>query len=228
MQDIFISNRVVSSLKRFCRADGGSLSFEFVITAPVLILLFFGAFAAFEAFRTYSQVAKVAYTLSDIASRFRPSATEPALVDADMQQIFGMHKRLLPARVTDGWVRLSSICWNGDSHRVVWSYLGDDTYLEAIADPGDDIDPRLLPMTDDDIPLDVMPPMAENDSVILTEVFANWTPISPVGNLDPLSFTHQLVARPRFVAMIPYDVTEITGYPDADASLCPDTPTPPV
>ncbi|MEM7526771.1 MAG: TadE/TadG family type IV pilus assembly protein [Pseudomonadota bacterium] len=210
------------SLSRFLRHDVGNLSLEFVITAPLLILLFFSCIAVFEAFRTYSQIAKVAYTVSDIASRFRPTEARPALVNADMQALFDMHKTLLPARIGDGWVRVSSICWNGDSHRVVWSYLGDDTFAAADADPDDDLEPRLLPMTDDDIPADIMPIMSTNDSIILTEIYASWTPISPVGKLDPLSFRHQLVTRPRFAQLLPFDVTEIVGYPDAAATLCPE------
>ncbi|MEO0427514.1 MAG: hypothetical protein AAFR84_13925 [Pseudomonadota bacterium] len=206
---------IKTAARRFALAEKGSIAFEFVIAGPLLILLFFGAFAAFEAFRTYTQVAKVAYTLSDVSARFL------SVDDPTMEQIFGIHKRLLPARVSDGFVRVSSICFNGDSNRVVWSYLGDDTYLEAIADDSDDIDPRLLPLTDDEIPTGIIPVMSDNDSIILTEIYASWTPISPVGSLAPLTFAHQLVARPRFAAMVPYD-GGTAGYPDAEATLCPE------
>lgn len=91
-----MASRIIASARRFILADRGSIAFEFVITAPLLILLFFGAFAAFEAFRTYTQVAKVAYTLSDVSARY-VSVDTPI-----MEQIFSIHKRLLPRRVTDG------------------------------------------------------------------------------------------------------------------------------
>ncbi|MEL6481664.1 MAG: TadE/TadG family type IV pilus assembly protein [Pseudomonadota bacterium] len=210
-----MASRIIASARRFILADRGSIAFEFVITAPLLILLFFGAFAAFEAFRTYTQVAKVAYTLSDVSARY-VSVDTPI-----MEQIFSIHKRLLPRRVTDGFVRVSSICFNGDSNRVVWSYIGDDTYDAAIEFEDDDLVPRILPMKDGDIPAGIIPLMADNDSIILTEIYANWTPISPVGNLDALTFAHTLVSRPRFVAMVPYS-GGVAGYPDAEAALCPE------
>ncbi|MEL6766660.1 MAG: TadE/TadG family type IV pilus assembly protein [Pseudomonadota bacterium] len=204
-----------TAARRFALAERGSIAFEFVITAPLLILLFFGAFAAFEAFRTYSQVAKVAYTLSDVSARYA------SVNDTVLEQIFNIHKRLLPGRVSDGFVRVSSICFNGDSNRVVWSYIGDDTFDAAVEFEDDDLVPRILPMTDADIPAGIMPVMSDNDSIILTEIYASWTPISPVGRLDPLTFAHTLVARPRFVGMVPY-TGGVAGYPDAEASLCPE------
>ncbi|MEM8595546.1 MAG: TadE/TadG family type IV pilus assembly protein [Pseudomonadota bacterium] len=222
-------SKIASFARRFRRDDDGNISLEFVVVTPVLIFLFFSCFAAFEAFRTYSQVAKTAYTLTDIASRMGdPDSAEPLVTDAAMVELFDLHKMLLPGRVTDGYLRISSICYNGEDddpypHRVAWSYIGDDTYLAAIADDEDEIDPRLLPMSNDDIPLDIIPALAENDSVILAEVYAVWSPISVVGGFETLVFQHALTARPRHtINMIPYDASEIVGYPNSADSLCPE------
>ncbi|MEM9228323.1 MAG: TadE/TadG family type IV pilus assembly protein [Pseudomonadota bacterium] len=197
--------------------EDAAVSVEFVLVFPMLALWLGASFVWFDAFRAKSQMSKIAYTVSDITSRYE-NPTEAQLVE-----IFDAHKLMLPQRRTaDGWLRLSSICFNGTSHRVLWSYLGDDTYLEAIADEDDDIDPRLLPMSDADIPLNLMPTMSDNDSVILADVYSYWEPIVSWAGFAPTDLNVSIVSRPRFVRIIPID-GGLAGYPDSqEGTLCPE------
>ena len=211
-----------SLLKRMVvrlRDEDGSMSIEFILTFPLLALWLMGSFVWFDAYRSNSQTAKVAYTMSDMASRYN------SVDETDMAEIFAVHKTLLPNRVAEGYVRVSSICWNGDEHRVVWSYVGDDTYAAAKAayeaDPDNNPIPRLVPLTDAEIPVNLMPTMSVNDSIILTDVYGRWVPLADWVGLSETTWTNRLVTRPRFVTMIPYEGSGMTDYADRAASLCP-------
>ncbi|MEM8657134.1 MAG: TadE/TadG family type IV pilus assembly protein [Pseudomonadota bacterium] len=211
-------------LSRLIRNEEGAVSVEFVLVFPILALWLGASFVWFDAFRAKSQMSKIAYTISDIASRFDDETTE-----ADLEELFLTHKLLLPQRRTsEGWLRVSSICFNGTDYRVLWSYLGDDTYLEAIADPDDEIDPRLLPLSEADIPLNLMPTMSDNDSIIMTDVYSYWEPIVSWAGFEPTDLNVSLVERPRFFRIIPV-VGGLAGYPNADeGTLCPEGAPPPV
>ncbi|MSU88281.1 hypothetical protein GE300_01455 [Rhodobacteraceae bacterium 2CG4] len=210
------------TLDRAARDEDGTVSIEFVLTFPLLALWFIGSFVWFDAFRSNSLTAKTAYTLSDIASRWAADDDSPYVTLAELDDLFAAHKVLLPPRIDDGWLRVSSICFNGTGNRVLWSYLGDDTYAAAMADPDDDMDPRIGYLTDETIPASIIPPMSVNDTVILTEVFATWTPLADWVGLEESDWRNRLVTRPRFRTVVPLDPADtIPGYPDAHALVCP-------
>ena len=220
---MFLRRFLKQRLSNWSQDTDGSVSIEFVLVFPLLALWLGASFVWFDAFRAKSLMSKTAYTVTDYTSRLvRPT-------QAELDRVFLMHKKLLPRRQTaDGWLRLSSICWNGTDHRVVWSYIGDDTYANAIADPNDDIDPRLLPLTDDEIPLEIIPSMSVNDSVILVDVYSYWKPLVSWAGFQPTDLNVSLVSRPRFVDILRV-VDGLPGYPFSDADgdgidfqLCPD------
>lgn len=216
--------KLFRKLRQALRNEDGTVSIEFVITFPLLALWFIGSFVWFDAFRSNSLTAKTAYTLSDMASRMGKEEDEPYATLDELDALFTSHKVLLPPRIDDGWLRVSSICFNGSSYRVLWSYLGDDTYAAAIADPDDDLEPRLGYLTDDTIPLEIMPPMSAHDSVILTETFATWTPLVDWVGLGATEkdWRNRLVTRPRYRVILPLAPgDDIPGYPHAHALVCP-------
>ncbi|MEM6474306.1 MAG: TadE/TadG family type IV pilus assembly protein, partial [Planctomycetota bacterium] len=86
-------------LSRLIRNEEGAVSVEFVLVFPILALWLGASFVWFDAFRAKSQMSKIAYTISDIASRFDDETTE-----ADLEELFLTHKLLLPQRRTsEGW-----------------------------------------------------------------------------------------------------------------------------
>jgi hypothetical protein len=197
--------------------EDGAVSTEFVIIFPLLTLWLLSSFVWYDAFRSNSLTAKVAYTISDVSSRYEQISV------ADMTELYNLHKKLLPGRVRDGYLRVSSICWNGTRHRVLWSFLGDETYLAAIADPDDELEPRLEPLQDEDVPLGLMPQMSVNDSIILTDVYGEWHPLSTKAMLPNMTWKNSLVTRPRFKDIVALS-QPLEGYPHAQDVLCPEEP----
>ncbi len=212
-------------LRRFGRDEDATATIEFILTFPLLSLLLMGSFVWFDAFRSYSLASKVSYTLSDIGSRWASSDSQPHVTEAELQNLFEAHKRLLPPRVEDGWLRVSSVCFDGADLRVLWSYVADDTLAAALADPDDDVEPRLGFLTDDTVPEAIIPPMSPGDSVLLTETYSSWTPIADWAGFGPTTWTNRLVTRPRFRAIVPFDpgatAFPYPGYPDAQSKTCP-------
>ncbi len=60
------------------------------------------------------------------------------------------------------------------------------------------------PLTDAEIPVDILPAMAPQDSVILTEVAVHWQPHFLNVGLGDWTWRSELVSRPRFVKIIPH------------------------
>lgn len=210
------------NMRQALRDEDGTVSIEFVLVFPLLALWFIGSFVWFDSFRSNSLTAKTAYTLSDMASRMGKDEDKPYATLDELDALFDSHTMLLPPRIDDGWLRVSSICFNGSSYRVLWSYLGDDTYAAAAADPDDDLEPRLGYLTDETIPTEIMPPMSSNDSIILTETFATWTPLADWVGMSESDWRNRLVTRPRYRTVLPLAPgDDIPGYPHAHALICP-------
>jgi Flp pilus assembly protein TadG len=164
----------------------GSLSIEFMIVMPLLLFLTTGGLAFWDAFQSNSKTAKVAYTISDIMSR------HDFVDDTDMAYLYSVQDKMLSGDLDQRSLRISSICYEDGIHRVLWSYTAG----------GNDI-ANLGALTDEDIPLEIMPTMAPQDSVILTEVKVRWQPHLNMG-IGTMEWRSNLVSRPRFVKVIPH------------------------
>jgi hypothetical protein len=173
--------------KGFLSDERASISIEFMIIMPLLVFLTTGGVAFWDAFYSNSRTAKVAYVISDIMSRHD-------VVDAtDMAYLFNLQEKMLPGDLEQRALRISSICFEDDRHRVLWSYTAS----------GDDATPP-TPLVDDEIPVAVLPTMAPQDSVILTEVAARWQPHFVNVGRTSMTWRSELVSRPRFVKIIPH------------------------
>ncbi len=175
-------------MKQYLHDQDGAISVEFLITFPLLMLWLVFSFIFFDAYRSNSQTEKVAYTMSDIMSR------HDAVDATDIAFVFGLQDKMLPPRLDQRASRITSICFEDGVYKVLWSISDTDPGVEGMA-----------PLTDETIPLDIMPAMAAQDSVILTEVRARWTPITSYGGLPPRQWVNALVSRPRFVQIIPHE-----------------------
>ncbi len=173
-------------LRRALADERGSISMEFAIVMPLLIFLSVGGLAFWDAFRSQSQTNKVAYTLSDIVGRYEQ------VDDTDITFIYALMDKMLPPDLDRRFLRISSICFNGTDYRVLWSVSGTGADRP---DPG--------PLAEGDIPLALLPAMAAQDSVILTELEARWQPRLRIGIGDKM-WRNALVVRPRFVKIIPH------------------------
>ena len=182
---------------RFRSDDAGVIAMEFTIWLPLIVLWIALSFLFFDAYRSNSRTEKVAYTVSDIMSRHE------AVDQTDIDYLVGLQNKMLPPRLGNRSTRVSSICFEDGVYKVLWSY--------ATADPGVT---GIAALTDATIPQALMPMMAEQDSIILTEVRAEWSPVTRVGGLANITWVNQLVTRPRFVQIIPHETLN-------PATICP-------
>ena len=179
--------------RRFLDDDHGVIVIEFTVWLPLLILWIAISFLFFDAYRSNSKTEKVAFAISDIASRYE------SVTQSDVDDLVALQNKMLPGRLTEKSTRISSICFEDGVYKVLWSY--------AAADPGvTGIDP----LTDDTIPTELMPAMARQDSIILTEVRAKWSPASRIGGLADITWVNRLVTRPRFVQIVPHETLNPT------------------
>ncbi len=169
------------------RDETGSISIEFMIVMPLLLFLVTGGIEFWDAFHSNSQTAKIAYTVSDIMSR------HDVVDDTDMAYLYSMQDKMLSPDLDRRSLRISSICFEDGIHRVLWSYSASSN----------DIVP-LGALTGEEIPVQIMPEMVPQDSVILTEVAVRWQPHFLNIGLGSRTWRSELVTRPRFVKIIPH------------------------
>jgi Flp pilus assembly protein TadG len=157
------------------------MTVEFVIVVPLLMLWFVGSFVWFQAFRNYSQAEKASFAIADIVSR--QTEVDNEFIDG-LQPLF---QRLQPRAGSGNWLRVSSISWDeDDGYAVEWS---------RNADGGDDL-------VTGDIPTSILPEMADGDTVILAETYVPYQPMVDWVGIPPLTWSNQVVIRPRYVSAI--------------------------
>jgi len=184
-------------LIRFLSETRASVTIEFVLVFPLLVLWLVVSFVMFDAFKSNSIKQKVTYTVSDIASRYGQ------ISDAEIGDLVDVARRMLPPRLDRRIVRISSVCFEDDTYKVLWSHSWSDPEV-----------PGLPLLTDDTIPLDIMPSLQRQRSVILTEIHARWRPLSSIGGLSDQQWSNAHVTGPRFVTIIPHeDINPATVCP---------------
>ena len=164
--------------------DGGAV-LEFVIWLPALTLWLLFSVSTFIAWDSRSNAAKTAYAVSDLISRLT------SVDSAALSQVMAVNNRLTQGPDGGNRFRVSSITYvsEDEGYQVQWS----------CATSGDNA------MSDKFIPLEIMPTMAPFESVILTEFYVPFTPITTWAGLDPLDWSHVIISRPRVGADIPLD-----------------------
>ena len=184
---------------QFVRDTRGSMSIEMLIVIPLLLFLATGGLAFWNAFNSNSRTAKVAYAVTDIMSR------HTAVDDVDMVFLFDMQNKMLPPNVSERTLRITSICFEDGDYKVLWSYgaAGIDATAPAA-------------LQNADIPLDIMPPMSPQDSIILVELSASWEPQFVNVGLRPMRWNNALVTRPRFVKYVPHATRNPTNICPSD------------
>lgn len=183
----------------FLRDERGNISIETVILMPLLLFATIGGLTYWNAFHSNSRTAKVAYAVSDIMGRHE------SVDSVDMAYLWDLQNKMLPGNVRERTMRISSICFENGSYHVLWSYTasGSDT-------------PKPAALTVSDIPIQVMPSMMPQDSVILVEVTGIWHPQFLTAGIRGTRWNNALITRPRFVKFIPHDTLN-------PSNICPTT-----
>ena len=164
------------------RDERGTLTIEFLLWMPLLAFWLVVSAAFFDAYKSRNDAAKVAHTLSDITSR------QIEVTDEFLGELLALEDKLLPRVPTGKLLRITSIQYSAsdEEYQVLWS--------EALG--GGE------PLTDESIPLNIMPEMADLDSVVLTEVSVPYRPFTKWGGITANTWSFALVSRPRFVSKI--------------------------
>ncbi len=166
---------------RFGSDDRGTVTVEFVIVLPLLMLWFVGSFVFFQTYRNFSHAEKASFAISDIMSR--QSEVDSAFLD-ELDLLF---ERLLPRRPTGQWLRVSSISYDAaNGYEVLWSHnaAGGDVVTDASALG------------------EFLPAMADGDTVILTETYVPYRPMVDWVGIPAMTFANRVVARPRYVSAV--------------------------
>jgi Flp pilus assembly protein TadG len=187
-----------SAFHGFLRNDRASISIEFAILMPIFLFLVTGGLGYWEAFHSNSHTARIAYAISDIMSRY------DVVDNTDMANLYGVQDKMISPNLDQRRLRVSSICFEDGEYRVLWSYTASSADV-----------PTQAPLQDDQIPLELLPPMEPQDSIILTEVAARWHPHFLNVGLASKTWRTALIARPRFVKIIPHATLN-------PSNICPD------
>lgn len=178
---------MLNHLRRFARNDQGSLTIEFMIWVPVIMLWLSFSVAYYDANKNRNDAAKAAYTISDLVSR-QVEVSDPFFV-----QIAALQNNLLPRTSGDHAFRVTSIEFQAaetedeeDLWLVQWS-----TSTGAFQGH-----------TDDTLDTSLFPPIADTETIILTEVSVPFAPIMANVGINNQIWFLPVVTRPRFVSAI--------------------------
>lgn len=176
-----------SLIRRFAGDTRGAMSVEFMLVMPMLLFALVGGVGFYATFQSFNETAKVAYVVNDIVSRYEDVDTPQMVELMDLQQ------KMLPTRIKERSLRITSICFAGGSYKVLWSWSSHT------------VDTSPLPqLSTGEIPLDMMPTLEEQESVILTETRGTWQPLLRAFGVFDQQWYNVLAVRPRFVQIIPH------------------------
>lgn len=186
-------NFITSRLRAFRRETDGSVSIEFAIYAPALLILFAAIYTYFDAFRQESANLKAAYTVSDLISR-ETNALNDNYIDS-------MHNltRLLNRAGSTISLRISVVRWDEADNRyyVDWSEVRGGAFTAWT-------DANVSNVEDN------LPTMPNQERVILVETQNDVTPAFRVG-LPDMNIYNFVFTRPRFAPQIAFEGTGSTG-----------------
>ncbi len=179
--------RVTPRLTSAAREEKGTVTIEFVITFPLLIMWIFLSYVLFDVFRAESHANKALFMVSDVISRAESIST------AELDDNFILLDKLLPLHSDDKWMRTTSIAYDHDTdtYEVLWSHVTqpDDFTVEGY--------------TDETLPAEmVLPTIRGEDSIVLVEIAIPHSPIIDNYGFTDLAWTPHTIVRPRFIAKI--------------------------
>ena len=183
---------VIKRLSRFAGDERGSMSVEFLIWIPLLMGYLLFMTTAFLAMDSRLEAMRASIALTDIVSREEDPITREFLDDLEV-----MMTQLTPSAAPGTMYRISALKRDGADIVVEWTECFGG--IEAL--------------TADNLPNDVIPPIANLSTVLIVETFVPYVPVSDAFGMKPLLFwTNRKVVTPRYVQNVIND--------DADVDQC--------
>lgn len=160
------------------------MSAEVVLALPVFIWCIFGMYTYWDAFKSLNTTQKASFTISDLITREMQPVTD--------QYINGLHD-VLQYMVSDKlpvMLRVTSVTFSGPRNRyeVDWSRSPNAEKPQLTTN-------SLQPLANK------IPILADGDSIILVETWAEFTPFFDL-YLTEDEFEQFIVTKPRFVPRI--------------------------
>lgn len=177
-------------MRRFLDDQHGSVTMEFMVAMPLLVGWLVGSFVMFDMFWSYSQSEKATYVVGDLVSRV------DAVSDALFDEYYLVYAQMTPRAAGERIVRISSIGFESGAYVQRWSRVEDADGLPGLG--------GIVPLTDATLPLDILPALAEFDSVLLVETFTPFSPLAQWFGIEPFTILNRITLRPRFVREITY------------------------
>ncbi|MEM8793681.1 MAG: hypothetical protein AAGE80_18840 [Pseudomonadota bacterium] len=178
---------MLTHLRRFAGDTRGSITVEFMIWIPVIMLWLSFSVAFYDANKNRNDAAKAAYTISDLVSR------QVEVSEAFFDQLAALQDNLLPRTAANHRLRITSIQFleaededAEDAWVVQWS--AGRRGAEAL--------------TEDTLNTNLLPPMADLDTVVLVEIAVPFVPVMQNVGINTQTWSLPVVSRPRFVSSI--------------------------
>ncbi len=188
------------------QAESGSFSVEGVLMFPLLLWAYMGMFSFFEGLRENNINLKAAYTIGDLLSRETEEIDRTDL--EGMRDVFGWLTRsqnLVTLRVTV--VRYDE---DTDRHVLVWS---------RATEGEDELDQEGI----DVVVTPHVPIMADADTAIVVETWADFEPLMEIG-LQDTEIYNIIVTAPRFSEQLLWEgLNDGTGSVHVDGTGAEDT-----
>ncbi len=166
----------------FAEDEDATITMEFVIVTPLMVLWWIGSMVFFDAFEARSGAARTAYTIADLISR--QTDTTNAYIDS----LLTLQNRMRPSEPV-GTVRVSELYRNASGNlSVVWSY--------ATSGPGD----ALLVS---DAVLSQIPLVANGSYIMLIDTTIPYIPLSDIIGIPAQTWVNHIFINPRFIDQIP-------------------------
>lgn len=178
-----IVQTLTSRLRRFCRAEDGTVVVEAVLVLPTLLWVTLAMFVYWDSYRSVNVIQKATYTISDTLSREdREDPIDGAYIDG-LREV--MNYLLDGDQVAK--IRVSSVTWKtaDNDFSVLWSYS-----------PGDQIPAMPVGLLADQDYQDKVPNLADGDTVIVVETMVDFSPAFDVG-MNDLVIDEFIATRPR-------------------------------
>jgi len=193
-------------VKRFWGDERGSLTVEFMLWLPLLMMWFVVSVVFYDAYRTRHLTATSTLTIADLASR------RSTISDADMDAFYVLLQSLLGDLDGTVMLRITSIEFEeGDEGTGVIKPLEDDADDRHCIDwsviRGQDPDavdpeaPDFLPITQEmlensDLP-DRLPTMVDEDHVMFVQVRVPFIPFSDWMGIEARTWDYNAIMYPR-------------------------------
>lgn len=172
---------IKNAIRSLSQDTRGGTTVEFMMVMPLVVFWFAGSFTFFNAYSEYNRALKATYTVGDILSR--QTEVDDDYID-DMNRIFA---NFMDQSTNDTWIRITSVQKTGEDYVIDWSTA---TGLHnALTE-------------DDDIPVEYIPDLVDQESVILVQSYTPFIPFWESAGLEATTYDNTMVVSPRFTSKL--------------------------